>query len=90
MPACASIFVIFPGYLPRNIYHAQYFCGLSPPPYNFHAEYSSEVDAVTLERLISELSRMLFAFIGDMKTKLIVGVLFVLFVPTASARYDGR
>ena len=87
MPAHASIFVKVFQILPREILHDQYICGLSPSPtYRFHPEDSPEVYAVPLGSLIEDVPIMMLSFIRNMKIKLVVGEVFVLFLHTESSR----
>ena len=65
------------------------FVDLPPPTYKLHTKDPREFDAVTLGRLIAEFPRVMFALLRNMKRKLVVGVAFVLFVPTAIARDGG-
>ena len=65
------------------------FLGYFPPPYKLHHEYPLEFDAVPLGRLIAEFPRMMFAFLRNMKRKLMVGVAFVLFVPISNTKCGG-
>ena len=48
-----------------------------------------EVYAVPLGHLILEFPRIMFALLRNTKKKLMFGVAFVLFVPTAIARDGG-
>ena len=89
MPACDSIFVKVV-FIPAKEYIAspRYLWVLSPPPsHKLHPEDSLEVDAVPLGHLIVELPRMVFSLLRNMKSKLMVGVVFVLFVITTISHY---
>ena len=60
------------------------------PTYELHPQYPLEVDDIPPGRIISELPIMMFALLINMKRKLIVGVAFFLFVPTAISHNGGR
>ena len=64
-------------------------CILSHPTYKFHPEDPLEVDAVPLGHLVAELPRFFFAFLRNIKSKLMDVVALVLFIPNAIAHTGG-
>ena len=91
MSACASIFVkVF--YNPfQGIFSTPkiFVDSPLPPTYNLLPEYPLVVDAVPFGSLIAEFPRTMFSLSRNTKRKLMVGVAFVLFVPTEIERDGG-
>ena len=67
------------------------FVGSIPPPPNhkFCPEDPMEDEDVPLGRLIEDSTRSMFALLSNMKTKWMVGIVFVMFVPTAISHNGG-
>ena len=65
------------------------FVGSIPPPTIGFPEDPMEVDDVPLVRLIEESPIPMFDLLSIMKTKWIVGIVFIMFVPTAISHNGG-
>ena len=63
---------------------------LSPPPYKFHPEDPLGANSVPLGRLIAEFPIMMSDLLNNMKSKLMVGVEFVLLVPIELSHAGGN
>ena len=90
MSACATVFVktINPSKVdlsfPRDF-------GFSPSLIcKFHPKYSPQVDTIPIGSLIVDVSIIMIGMLKNTKRKLMVGLAFTMFVPTASECYDGR
>ena len=57
--------------------------------YKLYPKDTLEVDDVPLGRIIVELPRMMFDFVDNMESKLMVRLEFVLFVITVISYYGG-
>ena len=81
MPAYASILVnVFPR-IPAKVGSAfpRALLILPPPSHEFHPKEPLEVDTVPFECSIAGITRMVFSFMRNMKSKMMVAEAFVLF-----------